>query len=243
MYLGIVDADSIIYRVAYQTEDEDIDVAMDTLRGYVFENIYKPTRCEEYIFCFSGKKNFRDSIAVTKVYKGNREDKVKPKHLQELKDYAIEIYNGVVVPPYEADDLVITVADRYIGSFVLIGIDKDAKQLAGKHYNFGKNEHFVVSPKEAQYNLAMQMLTGDQVDNIQGVAGIGSVKAAKILDESHKPPMLTVYELYKERELDNFDEHLQLLRMKKDILFDMESHFFSFDESLITKELEEFDFD
>lgn len=227
-YLGIVDADSILYRVAYTCEDETLEVAKDTLRAFIYENIYKQTQCNTYCFCFSGKENFRKDIAVTKVYKGNRVQE-KPRHLGDLKAYAIEEYLGLVVEPYEADDLVISLADRYTGSFVLIGIDKDGLQLSGTHFNFTKHTWIEVTPEEAQYNLAFQMLTGDSVDNIQGVPKIGKVKAEKLLTEGDKPPMEVVYDVYKEKGLSEeyFLEHLHLLKMKKDIFYPFEKHFLS----------------
>ena len=246
MYLGIVDADSILYRVAYSCKDDSLEVAKDTLRAYVFENIYKPTRCEQYCFCFSGKQNFRKDVAVTKPYKGNRVQE-KPLHLEELRNYAIEEYLGVVIEPFEADDLVIALADRYIGAFVLIGIDKDGLQLTGFHYNFVKQEWLEVLPIDAQYNLARQLLTGDSVDNITGIPKIGKVKAEKILD-ADEPPMLTAYNAYKQLVVGDYDayflEQLTLLKMKKDILYPFEKHFMSFKNSGYELDIaEEFDFE
>lgn len=241
--LGIVDADSIIYRVAYTSEEDTLDRAKDTLRAYIFENIFKPTRLSKYVFCFTGDTNHRKE--VDSEYKANRSGLEKPKHFKELKQYAIEEYSGLVIQNYEADDVVVAIADRYSGSFVLIGIDKDAYQLAGLHFNFVKHEFKAVSPFDAQYNLAKQMLMGDSTDNIKGLPKIGDVKATKLLSDSDAP-MYTVYEIYKDLDLlpDYFEQQLRLLRMNKDCTLgtQVEDYFYDFSNYKLEELIDEFNF-
>lgn len=227
-YLGIVDADSILYKVAYVTEEETEEEAFDTLRAVIYKTIYQPTRCEEYIFCFSGDDNFREDVAVTKPYKGNRVDKPKPKHLKALKKYAMAEYNGLILSGLEADDIVVAIHQKYAGTSVLIGIDKDAKQSVGHHYNFGKDIHFYVTPEQAEINLQTQMVTGDTVDNITGLPGYGPKKAEKLFNSSPETaPSRLVYDLYKELGYDEdyYLEQLTLLYMKRDIVYPFEEHF------------------
>jgi len=243
-YLGVVDSDSILYRVAYTAEDDTLDVAKDSLRAYIYENIYKPTKCKEYVFCFSAGCSRRDEKAVTKPYKGNRTDNVKPRHLDALKSYAVEFYNGILLEPYEADDLVIAIADLYKDNTVIIGIDKDALQMEGTHFNFVKNEWKEVSQNDAAYYLAYQMLVGDSVDNIQGVPKIGKVKAHTLLTGSDEPYMKTVWDVYKKLEMttEQYLEHIFLLKMQKDIVHPFEKHFINFSALKDTGVLDEFDF-
>ena len=59
--------------------------------------------------------------------------------------------------------------------------------ISGLHYNWTKDkEPYEVSEEQAIKAFYSQLLTGDRVDNIQGIRGIGDKKAAKILDGLEK---------------------------------------------------------
>lgn len=247
-YLGIVDADSILYRVASACEEETQEIAEYTLRSFVDNSIVAPTECKKYIFCFTGGSEQRRNIAVTKPYKGQRK-KEKPKHLEHLKKYAISKYNGLIVEPHEADDVVIAIADKYKGWSVLLGIDKDAKQFSTWHHNYSKDETFFVTPEYAQWHLAYQMLIGDAVDNIPGLPNIGPKKAEKLLEANRdKPPMEVVWEAYKDRGMpeEYYEEQYRLLYMLRDIVYPFEKHFIEIETTTTIEKdlsLEEFDFE
>ena len=84
---------------------------------------------------------------------------------------------------------------------IICSIDKDLRNTPGWHYNWNKDEKPVwVSEEEATYNFYKQLLTGDRVDNIQGIPGIGPKKAEKILEEcdSELGMYLAVHEAYAE---------------------------------------------
>ena len=53
--------------------------------------------------------------------------------------------------------------------------------VEGWHYNFVKDEHLEVTKAEGLRNFYRQLLTGDTVDNIPGLHGIGPVKANGML--------------------------------------------------------------
>jgi hypothetical protein len=95
--------------------------------------------------------------------------------------------------------------DKETMSTVICSIDKDLLQIPGRHYNFVKKLHSVVTPENGLKFLYMQSLIGDRSDNIIGVAGIGPVKAERALAE------LLPEEWYdKCRELYNDDERFHL---------------------------------
>lgn len=228
-YLGIVDADSILYRVAIMCEEETIETAEDTLRGFLWNNIYKPTQCKQYAFLLSGGESVRDQVAKTKPYKGQRK-KEKPKHLEALREYFMKEYKAFSVLLYEADDVVIALYEKYRGDAVLIGIDKDAKQMAGLHYNYHQNHEkfFTVTDEESQRYFFTQMLTGDNVDNIPGLPRVGAKGADKLFDDNPDvPPAKLVWDLYKEKgfEWDYYYEQYYLLRMQRDIIYPYEDKF------------------
>ncbi|WP_306251860.1 DNA polymerase I [Parvularcula sp. IMCC14364] len=96
---------------------------------------------------------------------------------------------------YEADDLIATYAveaDKAGAETVIISSDKDLMQLITDHttmYDTMKSrkigraevvEKFGVGPEKM---IDLQALTGDSVDNIPGVPGIGPKTAAQLLDE------------------------------------------------------------
>ena len=53
------------------------------------------------------------------------------------------------------------------------------------HYNWTKQDLFVVTQDEGDLFFWTQLLTGDKTDNIPGLKGIGEVKASRILQDSH----------------------------------------------------------
>jgi len=241
-YLGIVDADSILYRVSIMCEDETYEKAEDTLRAFLWNNIYKPTLCKQYAFCLSGGESGRNHVAITKPYKGQRTQE-KPKHLKALRKYFTEAYKAFSVDEYEADDVVISLYEKYRGDAVLIGIDKDAKQMAGLHYNYHQNHEkfFTVSGKESQRYFFTQMLTGDNVDNIPGLPRVGIKGAEKLFEENPDvPPAKLVWDLYKEKgfDWDYYDEQYYLLRMQRDIIYPYEDHFVDMKEFVVEAEQE-----
>lgn len=99
------------------------------------------------------------------------------------------------LPGYEADDLMATLAElcpEKGGEAVLVTTDKDAMQLVragvrilheGKYEFF--NEEKVVEKYGVRPDQIVDYLTilGDASDNVKGVAGIGAVGAAKLLQK------------------------------------------------------------
>lgn len=65
---------------------------------------------------------------------------------------------------------------------VIVTLDKDLDMVEGWHYNFVKKNMYKTTHEEGDFKFHMQFLTGDRVDNIQGVHGIGEKKAFKLLD-------------------------------------------------------------
>jgi hypothetical protein len=65
----------------------------------------------------------------------------------------------------------------------ICSIDKDLKQIPGKHYNWRKDEFDIVSPVDGLRSFYRNLLIGDTADNIFGVDGIGKVKAGRIIND------------------------------------------------------------
>lgn len=171
---ALLDGDIYAFRVACTTENDNESIAVYRVNEMI-ENTLAEVEASEYKLFLTSPDNFRKHVYPE--YKANR-TATKPKHLQFLKDYLIESWQGQVAERMEADD--------YLGinqheSSIICSIDKDLLQVPGKHFNFVKKEFYEVDEETGFRNFYTQLLTGDTSDNIKGIAGIGPVKAKKAL--------------------------------------------------------------
>lgn len=182
----LVDGDIIAYRISFHCKDMvDEDEVKLTVRDF-FDNLYSyidPFNMFDKLVFLTGSGNFRHDIAKTAPYKGNRKDTPKPTWLKFVRGYIDYLYNAVITDGYEADDL-ISIAAYKAGydKVVIVSTDKDFNQIPVTIYNLSKGEFFTITPQEALKNFYKQILTGDTVDNIFGIYGIGPKKADKILE-------------------------------------------------------------
>ena len=137
------------------------------------------------VVCLTGTGNFRHSVATRATYKGNRSGSVPPVHLKAIRQHLTD-KGAVVSAGEEADDVLGILATENPGS-IIASIDKDLMMIPGRNYNFVTKEETTISPKQAMLNFYAQVLSGDSVDNIPGVAGIGPVKAARLVADCATP--------------------------------------------------------
>jgi len=176
----LIDGDIIGYRIGFSTEEENEKIVVSRVATFIETMLWEDLDAETYQGYLTGKGNFRNDIAVTAPYKGNR-TAPKPKHLQFIRDYLVSAWDFKISEEQEADDEIAIAHVEHEYKTVIASIDKDFLQLPGKHWNFVKREMVEVSEDEAILNFYRQVLTGDRVDNIIGLKGIGPVKADKIL--------------------------------------------------------------
>lgn len=142
---------------------------------------------KDLVVILSGPTNFRNGVAVTKPYKGNRDPTHRPVHGPDILEYLHKRYDVSVSEDEEADDLLgymqteVWETDPY-GS-VICTIDKDLNMIPGLHYNFVSQKSEFVDLNTANLYFYRQLLTGDTVDNIPGVPGIGPKKALETLPD------------------------------------------------------------
>jgi hypothetical protein len=204
---ALIDADSLCYAVGFSSNDAEEYIAIARLEETMTE-LCMDLDCEDYKGFLTGKGNFRDSIAVTVPYKGQRVSE-KPVHLQALRDHLVNSWGFEVVNGIEADDAVGIAAYAVSeDESIMVHIDKDLNQFRGWHYNYRKKEKYYVSEFEGLHSFYTQILTGDRIDNIIGLKGIGPVKAKRILEECTNEKelyeaVLTAYEGDQQRVLEN----------------------------------------
>ena len=156
----------------------------------------------------SGPNNFREVMETTHPYKGTRDPLHKPIHYQAIKDYLVKYWEAIEVDGMEADDAMgIAQYTSFIsGNYnvdegyndpkgeytVIVTIDKDLDMIPGWHYNWVKGKKYFTTLEESDYFFDKQLLTGDRVDNIIGIYGIGDKKSDKLLDGLDKEGRMKV---------------------------------------------------
>lgn len=180
-------ADTPVVASALSAKGKELFVATSRLDKMI-DNILTRSGCTEYKLYLSGGKNFR--YEIDHLYKANR-PKEPIEWRQECHEHLIKKWGAIETDGYEADDAV-GVEQKYDGSTIICGIDKDLLMIAGKHYQWPivrgghvvRQEAFLeVDPDEGMKTFFTQALTGDTTDNIFGIKGVGPVKASKILEE------------------------------------------------------------
>jgi len=152
--------------------------------------------------------NFRDKVATRAKYKGNRDSAPRPTHLKAVREYLTRKWHATLAEGQEADDCIGIYATSNPGS-VIVSIDKDLRQIPATHYNWVDKEEIVIDKKTGDLNFFVQVLTGDKTDNVPGIAGVGPVTAAKILEgaQSRKECWARIEARYKEEYGDDGLKH------------------------------------
>jgi 5'-3' exonuclease len=180
------DMDLIIYKCAASAEHEEFSIAQSRVNALLDQIILK-TEATEYRLFLSGKGNFRK--AIYPEYKANR-TQPKPKHLQGLREWSCEELGAEVTEnEMEADDYMGIYQDKENNTTVIASLDKDLLMIPGLHFQwqFGtskwtKEEKFITQTDIEGLRLFYeQCLKGDKADNVKGIAGLGEVKARKLL--------------------------------------------------------------
>ena len=206
--LALIDADIVCYRIGFASEDVSEKICVARCADFMEELVMKPW-VGDYQGFLTGSNNFRKDIAVTAPYKGNRTQS-KPKHYELIREYLNKAWACEVIEGQEADDAIGIKAYEIedVEDFVIMSIDKDLNMIRGWHYNFIKDEKYFVDDQEAIKHFYTQILTGDRVDNIVGLRGVGPKKAEKILQDcvteaDMYKAVLEAYDNDEERVLEN----------------------------------------
>jgi len=168
----------------------------------------------EYRFYLSSSPTWRHSEYPQ--YKANRN--TKPIYLPELIRHVSVKFGAIDKPLFEADDLVAIAAtelDDLDKDFIIVGVDKDLLTIPGTHYNPRTCEYMEVDPMTAYQNFYSQVLTGDTVDNVIGIGGLGPKTANKLLRECDTDADMweVVQNVYGDRD-PNVSEDAIILRAK-----------------------------
>lgn len=230
----LIDGDPLIYRSCLTTDaatlDEHIEY-FESILDYILWDINPFPMDTDYTVFLSGATNYRKQIWPD--YKANRSSP-KPSFLGSVIEHAAENHPSVMCDGYEADDgISMACHERGFKNVIIVSSDKDFKQLPVELYNTYHWKRETVSRQQATINLWMQVLTGDNVDNIKGAKGIGVKKAQAILKGLRKKDDLeaAVRQTFLDIDPDNGEKDFEkaytlvkLLSNKKELKDILEKH-------------------
>jgi DNA polymerase-1 len=201
--LILVDGSGYIFRAFHALPPMNTSRGMPTQAVYGFIRmllkLLKDARPSHIAIVFdSPKRTFRDDLFAD--YKANRSE--APNDLVVQIPYihrAVEAFRikSLMIEGFEADDVIGTLARRAAKQDFIVTIvtaDKDFMQLVGPHVTLWNGdpmhekrtglrevrERFGVEPSAL---VDIQALTGDQIDNIKGVPGVGEKTAAALVQK------------------------------------------------------------
>lgn len=187
--LALLDGDIFVYRIGFASEGESQGIAISRMAAFVEDLVMMP-EIGNYQGYLTGSNNYRKNIAKEAPYKGNR-TAPKPEHYELLREYLVKSWGFEMVEGQEADDAIgIKAYTLDVDEYVIYTIDKDLDMIRGWHYNFNKDLKYEVKEEDTLRWFYKQILTGDRVDNIPGLKGIGDKKAEKILGDAKLEPEL-----------------------------------------------------
>lgn len=200
--LILVDADSLCYASAFKETKAECFYYIEERLGEIEEKC-NSTNLELWIEDWKNKDIFRNQVAVSKPYKGNRKSAEKPKWLIEAKEYLVNRKKAKVTQKYESEDMCLIRATE-VGrdNCIIAYIDKDLLQAPFHFYNYRTREFISLDQTTADMRLYRQMMTGDSTDNIQGIYRFGPAKAKKAIVEDTENMPLVVATKYKENKYD-----------------------------------------
>lgn len=186
--IALVDGDILTYRLGFASERTTEGIVRARVDEFMTNLLLYHTDADDFegFLTLDSDENYRHAIAVTAPYKGNRPGD-KPKYYDFIRDYLIRDWGFQWVRNQEADDALgiaaFTKWEKGDKDYVICTIDKDLDMIPGPHYNFVKKHHFDVDEREGMLSFYCQILSGDRVDNIIGIRGIGPAKArARLID-------------------------------------------------------------
>jgi 5'-3' exonuclease len=197
----LVDASVYLFRAWFSMPDDFVNGAgqpTNAVYGFtgVLCNLLEQTQSRHVAVAFDVSLESSHRNEIYPEYKANRDP--APEELKRQFAWARSVAEAMGLacysdPRYEADDLIGTLAEYWRSEghpLCVVTADKDLAQLVGAEdhwWDFSRNlkldaaqltDKFGVAPGQIADYLA---LTGDSVDNIPGVPGVGPKTASALL--------------------------------------------------------------
>ena len=209
--IAVIDGDVLLHATLWETTN--YEKAISKLH-YNIDDYTSGAFCNHCIIAvgpYDGK-NYRDDLypeykQTTMRVKGRDE---RPEHFQKVKNYLYSLENVVVADNIEADDLLGVLSAQLGDNCVIVTVDKDMDQLAGRHFNPRRETYYIVKEPEANRFFLEQLVKGDPMDKIPGLPKHGPV-AAKVMNqksETIKDFAEAVIEAYKKVYKEDWQNYL-----------------------------------
>ena len=197
----LVDGSGYIFRAFYALPPMTNPAGVPVNAVYGFTNMFlkltSQIKCDYSLVLFDAKrKNFRNEIFPD--YKGTRkeipEDLIPQFELIRNAVSALNL-NYLEMDGFEADDLIATYAAKALKKgyeVVIVSGDKDLMQLIRpgvEFYDPMKDKFFTPEDVREKFGVYpehvvdVQALSGDSIDNVPGVPGIGPKTAAELVNQ------------------------------------------------------------
>lgn len=198
--IALIDGDIVRYRTGFASNDVDEGIAL-WRANETMDQILRATGATEFIVFLSDRKENNFRYKLYPGYKASREKTPKPIHHEAIGRFLEKEWDARIAVGQEADDaLGIAQTENFertwvdggprgewveavntIGPSVICSIDKDLLQVPGRHYNWVKGEFYEQTWLEGLRSFYAQTLSGDRVDDVFGIDGIGAAKSKKAL--------------------------------------------------------------
>ena len=133
------------------------------------DKIYDNCNSDNAELYLTGSGNFRESVAVTKPYKGTRSSP-RPYYFDAIRDYILDELDGILIEGIEADDAVSMEQTRDPDEdTMVVSMDKDLINTPGKLYNPRRRVIYNIPELLSVTHMLYQMVVGDRVDAIPGL--------------------------------------------------------------------------
>lgn len=240
----LIDGSGYIFRAFYALPPLTAPDGTPVNAVYGFTNMFlkltSKIGCDYCLVLFDAKrKNFRNDIFPD--YKGTRKE--TPEELIPqfpIIREAVEVLNicHLEMEGYEADDLIATYAELALAKgleVVVVSGDKDLMQLIRpgvEFYDPMKDKFFAPEDVKEKFGVypdkvaEVQALSGDSIDNVPGIPGIGPKTAAQLIEEygSVEGMIERAQEIKQEKRRQLIIDHaedarvsLKLVTLKKDV--------------------------
>lgn len=227
----MVDGDISRYELGAVCQSKELHFGVDVIRPHsetkcrevvdrFVNNIVEDTDSDQFEIFLSAGTNYRNEIAITNPYKGQRTSP-KPFHWRTIGEILIADYGAYVVHGAEADDALSIFARQNLDDTLIGSRDKDLRIVPCWHYSWRCGESQPVVPVHKVDRLGTigaqgypsggyklvgnglkffygQVLCGDTIDNYKGCPGIGPQKAVAALAhcETEEELFEAVYWIY-----------------------------------------------
>lgn len=173
----------------------------ESLRSHIEVLLNKYHTNKYVIILENSKTNFRNSIAVTNEYKGQRRTEKSVNNIKQYLPYLAEVFNEiktsykpVLYNNIENDDAIRILAKR-LKNVIICTNDKDMYCVYGRHHNLKSNKvQYIQKPGVIEmidnkvnatglYNIYFKILKGSQKENYKGLPGYGDKKVYNLLKD------------------------------------------------------------